>query len=414
MSKNRIVVATDIGSSKIITLVADIDETDGLHIIGWGESVSSGIEKGIITSPNDLIRSVRESIAIAENSSGFRITTTVVNISGQHIDFKTETESISFQNQSKEVDEGDIAQLIGRVSEKSPKDVSSILHILPKKYLLDEELVLEPVGLIGSKLDVEFNVITVKLNLYNNLKKVVESSGVEVVDFVVNPIASATSVLFEEEKDLGVACVDIGATLSDIAVYKNGNLEYIKSLPVGGNLITKDIAYRFRISRDVAETIKKQLGLSSVEFLESDESVSIPARGEDGESIEISRFELVETIEWRLSEILEIVRKEMEKTGLYEKLNAGVVITGGVANTPYIQHISQKIFDKDIRIGKPKGYKGFSDKFSSPDYSTAVGILQFIKTYRTSSKNFSRAQNQKSVNFSEMFGRFFDKIKELF
>lgn len=413
MSKNRILVATDIGSSKVTTLVADIDEVDGLHIIGWGESPSNGIEKGIITNPNELIKSVRESLSLAENSSGFKITTTVVNISGQHIDFKVETEGLSFQNQSKEIDENDIASLTGKVSEKVPKDISNILHILPKKYLLDDELVLEPIGLIGSKLDVEFNIVTTKLNMFNNLKKVVESTGVEIIDFVVNPIASAMSVLFEEEKDLGVACVDIGASLSDIAIYKNGSLEYLKSLPLGGNLITKDIAYRFRISKEVAENIKKQLGMSSVEFLESEESIDIPTR-EDGENVSINRYKLVETIEWRLSEILEIVRKEIEKTGLYERLNAGIVITGGVANTPYIQQFAQEVLDKEVRIGKPKGYKGFSDKFSYPDFATGIGMLQFVKTYKLVNREFSNNKNQRNLNISEMVNRFFDKIKELF
>lgn len=412
MSKSRIVVVTDIGSSKVTTLVADVDEIDGFHIIGWGESSSAGIEKGVITSPNELQRSIKESINMAENSSGFKITNIITNISGQHLEFRTELESLNFQTQGKEIDENDIAVLIQNVSQKLPKETTHILHILPKKYILDDELVLEPVGLMGSKLDVEFNVVTTKLNIYTNLKKIIESIGIEVLDFVANPIASSSAVLFEEEKDLGVACIDIGGSLADLAIYKNGNLEYLKSIPVGGNLITKDIAYRFKISKDVAETMKKQFGLASTEYLESDESVEVPAR-EDGENISISRYEVVETIEWRLTEILEILKKEMEKSGIYEKLNAGIVITGGVANTPFLQPFAQNILKKDIRIGKPKGYKGFNDKFMYPDYATAVGILHFIKSYRLN-RNFAKNQNSKNIGFQDIINRFFDKIKELF
>lgn len=412
MSKSRIVVVTDIGSSKVTTLVADVDEIDGFHIIGWGESSSAGIEKGVITSPNELQRSIKESINMAENSSGFKITNIITNISGQHLEFRTELESLNFQTQGKEIDENDIAVLIQNVSQKLPKETTHILHILPKKYILDDELVLEPIGLMGSKLDVEFNVVTTKLNIYTNLKKIIESVGIEVLDFVANPIASSSAVLFEEEKDLGVACIDIGGSLADLAIYKNGNLEYLKSIPVGGNLITKDIAYRFKISKDVAETIKKQFGLASTEYLESDENIEIQAR-EDGENISISRYEVVETIEWRLTEILEILKKEMEKSGIYEKLNAGIVITGGVANTPFLQPFAQNILKKDIRIGKPKGYKGFNDKFMYPDYATAVGILHFIKSYRLN-RNFAKNQNSKNIGFQDIINRFFDKIKELF
>lgn len=413
MSKNRMVVATDIGSSKVTTLVADFDEIDGFHIIGWGEAVSAGIEKGVITNPVELAKSVRESISAAENSSGFRITTVVANISGQHLDFKTETESLSFQNQGKEIDEVDIASMIDNVSQKLPKDSVNIVHILPKRYLLDDELVLEPVGLIGSKLDVEFNVISTKVNIHSNLKKIIEATGVEVIDFVANPIASAAAVLFEEEKDLGVACVDIGGSLTDIAVYKNGNLEYIKSIPIGGNLITKDIAYRFKIPRDLAEALKKQFGLASLEYLDSDEYIEIPTR-EDSSVVNIRRSDIVETVEWRLAEMFEFIRKEIEKSGMYEKLNAGIVLTGGVANTPHIQEFSQNILDKDTRIGKPKGYKGFSDKFTLPEYATSVGMLHFIRLQKVNSKSFSRSSAMKSVGFQNMFNKFFDKIKELF
>lgn len=413
MSKNKIVVATDIGSSKITTLVADMDEIDNFHIIGWGESSSAGIEKGTITNPNELHRSIRESISMAENSSGFKITNIIANISGQHIDFKTELESLSFQVQGKEIDENDIATMIDNVSQKLPKDVAHILHVLPKRYILDDELVLEPVGLLGSKLDVEFNIISIKSNIYTNLKKIIESTAVEVLDFVANPIASSSAVLFEEEKDLGVACIDIGGTLSDLAICKNGTLEYLKSIPVGGNLISKDIAYKFKIPKDVAETVKKQLGIASTEYLDSDENIEIPIR-EDGESVSISKYEVTEIIEWRLVEILEILRKEIEKSGIYEKLNAGIVITGGVANTPFLQPLAQSVFEKDVRIGKPKGYKGFSDKFAYPDYATTVGILHFIKSYKLNNKSFARNQGDRSGGLQNIFNKFFDKIKELF
>ncbi|MEJ5172218.1 MAG: cell division protein FtsA [Hydrogenothermaceae bacterium] len=412
MSKNSIVVVTDVGSSKIATLIADIDELGEIHIIGSGESLSNGIEKGSIVNSAEFIKSCRESISNSENSSGFKVSVIISNISGQYMDFKTEKDSLTFEGNGKEIDDTDIITLIDKVSEKIPKDNMKLLHILPKRYVLDNDLVLDPVGLIGNKLEAEFNIITIKSNIYNNLKKSIESAGVEVIDFVANPIASSSAVLFEEEKDIGVACVDIGGGLSDIAVYKNGNLEYVKSIPVGGMLVTKDIAYRFKIPKEVAEGLKKQLGIASKDLLESNETVEIPSR-EDEETIKIDRYDIAETIEWRLTEMLEIIRKELEKSGLYEKLNAGIVLTGGVANTPYIQFLAEKIFEKDVRIGKPKDYRGFSDKFSSPEYATAVGMLHFIKAFKFNNRSFTKDNTNKGLNFG-IFNKFFGKIKELF
>lgn len=412
MSKNRIMVVMDVGYSKVTTLIADIDELNDIHIIGSGESVSSGIDKGSITNPLEVIKSCRESLSTAENNSGFKITVLVSNISGPYLEFKSETDTLNFQSQSKEIDNNDIVNIIEKVSEKIPKDNIKLIHILPKKYVLDDDLVLEPVGLIGSKLEAEFNIVTAKANLYNNLKKSIESAGVEVIDFVANPIASASAVLFDEEKDLGVACIDIGGGLSDITIYKNNNLEYLKSIPLGGNLVTKDIAYRFKLSKDTAEMIKKQMGLSSVDFVESNETVELPSR-ENDTMVRISRYEVTETAEWRLTEMLELLRKEIEKSGFYEKLNAGIVLTGGVANTPYIQNLAERVFEKDVRIGKPKDYKGFSEKFSSPEYATSVGMLHFIKSYRFNDRSFTKSKESNNYKMG-LVNRIFDKIKELF
>ncbi|MEZ0323300.1 MAG: cell division protein FtsA [Hydrogenothermaceae bacterium] len=412
MSKNRIVVATDIGSSKIVTLIGDINETGEIHIIGSGESLSKGIDKGSIVNLNEFIKSCRESISNAEEISGFRVNVVISNISGQHIDFKTEKDSIIFEGSGKEIEDIDVANLIGKVSEKVAKDNIKLLHILPKKYTLDNDLVLDPIGLIGNKLEAEFNIITIKSNVYNNLKKSIESTNVEVIDFIANPIASSLAVLFEEEKDIGVACVDIGGGLSDIAVYKNGNLEFMKSIPIGGILITKDIAYRFKIPKEGAENLKKQIGIASKDFLESNDTVEISLR-EGKENIKIDRYDVVETIEWRLTEILEIIRRELEKSGLYDKLNGGIVLTGGVANTPHIKTLAEKIFEKDVRIGKPKDYRGFSDKFSSPEYATAIGILHFIRNFKFNNRSLTKSNTNKQFNLG-IFTKFFDKIKELF
>ncbi len=414
MAKSKIFVALDLGSSKVSTFFGDIDEIGNVYVVGFGESISKGVEKGIITSPVDAVKSIKESVSSGETASGFRVNGVLVNIGGNHIEAKKEKESITFTVTNKEIDKTDVNSLIEKINSKYQNENTTILHIIPTKYILDDEdMVHDPIGLTANKLTGEFTVVTIKTSTLNNIKRVVESTGITVLDITVNPLASATSVLYPEEKELGVALIDIGASLSDIAVYKNGSLEMLKSIPIGGSLITKDISYRFRISRELAENLKIKYGLASVDFLEVDDYIEVPSR-EGEENIKIERKELVETIEWRLSEILEILKGELEKSGLYDKLTGGIVLTGGVANTPYIQHLAERIFEKDVRIGKPKEFKCFSERLYNPQYSTGIGMLQFLVnsmekleiTYNNKEKNL--------FNVEEWFSKFLSKIKDIF
>lgn len=416
MAKSKIFVSLDIGSSKVSTIFADLDETGTLYVIGMGESLSKGIEKGNIISPIDAIKSIKESISSGESASGFKVSGVMINIGGNHIEAKKEKDSITFSMPNKEIDQDDVNSLLEKISSRYKNETSTILHIIPTKYILDDDdLVYDPIGLIGSKLTGEFTVITIKSSTYNNLRKIVESAGVRVLDITVNSLASATSVLYPEEKELGVALIDIGGGLSDIVVYKNGSLELLKSIPLGGLLITKDISYRFKISKDLAENIKIQYGIASLEFLEINDYIEIPSREED-ESIKIERKELVETIEWRLREIFEILRKELEKSGLYEKLTSGIVLTGGVANTPYIKELAEEVFEKDVRIGKPKDFKCFTEKIYSPQYATGIGILQFFANSLGKSEIHynNKEENSFSLNMGEFVNKVINKLKELF
>ncbi|MGC9121021.1 MAG: cell division protein FtsA [Sulfurihydrogenibium sp.] len=414
MAKNKIFVSLDVGSSKIATIFADIDETGTMYVIGLGESQSKGIDKGNIISSADAIKSIKESISLGEAAAGFKVNGIFINIGGHHVESKKEKESITFSMPNKEIDQDDVNALIEKINSKYKNESTTILHIIPTKYILDDEdLVYDPIGLIGNKLTGEFTVITIKSSAYNNLKKVVESVGIRVLDLAVNPIASATSVLYPEEKELGVALIDIGGGLSDIAIYKNGSLEMLKSIPIGGHLITKDIAYRFKISRELAETIKIQYGLATVDYLDIDDHIDIPSR-EGDENIRIDRKELVETIEWRLREIFEILKKELEKSGFYDKLTSGIVLTGGVSNTPYIKELAEEIFEKDVRIGRPKDFKCFTEKLYSPQYATGVGVLQFLLNSLEKREITYNSKEKSSINFEDFINKFINKLKELF
>ena len=413
MEKENIIVALDIGTSKVATVVGDIDELGDLHIIGFGEVPSVGIEKGIVIKPNDAIRSIRESINQAETTAGLKINSAIVNIGGPHLECQNEREFLTFNVSQKEIDTHDIDSLIEKVSSKISKENYEIIHILPKKFILDDENeVLDPVNMIGSKLEAEFHIVLDKVNSYQNLKRVVQAAGIKPVNFIANSIASSMATLYPEEKDMGVIVMDIGGGTTDIAIYKEGSIEYTKSYPLGGNQITMDIAHRFKISRDDAEAIKKEFGMSIVEGANAKEIIDIYPRGSE-EPIQIERYELIDTIEARLSEIFEILKTELSKTNYLGRVNAGIVLTGGVANTPLIRDLAEEIFGIDVRIGKPKDYRGFSDKISYPEYSTTIGMLTFLKNSSNFYTNEIINQNH-SLDVFNFGKKLLEKIKNLF
>ena len=414
MGKENIIVALDIGTSKITTLIGDIDDSGNLVIAGFGEAPSKGIEKGIIVKPNDVIAAIRKSIDEAESTAGSKISGVIANVSGYHIECRNDSEKIEFNTSQKIVTQMDIGQLIEKVSSKlqPQKENLEVIHIIPKKYILDDEdEVIDPVGLVASKIEGKFHIVLDKINAYTNLKKVIESSRLRVIDFVANPIASATAVLYPEEKEMGIVVLDIGAGTTDMAVYKDGSIEYVRSFPVGGNQVTMDIAHRFKVSKEEAENLKTSYG-AAIADVEEGEIIEVYPRGSD-EPVHVDQLELIDTIEARLSEIFEIAKRELEDLGYLKKVNGGVVLTGGVANTPYIKELAESIFGTDVRIGKPKDYTGFSDKVAFPEYATSIGMLLFAKN-KVSNLNPQSVPDSSGFDILKLGKILIEKIKSIF
>ncbi|WP_457621300.1 cell division protein FtsA [Persephonella sp.] len=412
MSKDRMVVAMDIGTSKVTILVGEIDDVGDLHIVAFGESKSKGIEKGIIIRPSDAIRSIKEAIDMAESTAGSKITSVIANVGGYHLECRNDSEKTDFGMSQKTITQNDIDDLIEKVASKLPRENYEIIHIIPKKYILDEEdEIVDPVGLVGSKIEGKFHIILDKINAYTNLKKVIESSGVRVANFVANPVAAASAVLYPEEKDMGIVVLDIGAGTTDMAVYREGSIDHIRSFPVGGNHVTMDIAHRFKVSKEEAENLKIEYG-GAIADLSENNIIEVFPRGSE-EPIQIEQFELVDTIEARLSEIFEIVKNELEETGFINKINGGIVLTGGVSNTPDIKELAENILGMDVRIGKPKDYKGFSDKIAFPQYATAIGMLLFTKS-NSQKQSLTSAEANSELDVFGMFKSFVEKLKNLF
>ncbi len=412
MGRERAIVAIDIGTSKITVLVGDIDNIDNLYIVGFGEAKTKGMEKGVIVKSQDVVRSIKEAVDMAESTTGSKISSAVINIGGYNLECLNVEEEIVFDHPKKSITKSDTEELLTKIISKIQNDDYEIIHVLPKKYILDEEYeVLDPIGLYGSKLRGKFHIVLSKTNSYMNLKKVVESAGIKVVDIIANPIASSDAVLYSEEEEMGVAVLDIGAGTTDLAVYNEGSIEYIKAFPVAGNHITMDIAHRFKLSKEEAEELKKAYGTALVDQTE-ETIIELHSRGSE-EPILINSLELADTIEARLSEIYEIVKDELEEMEFLNKINGGIVLTGGVANTIFAKDLAERVFEKDVRIGKPKDFKGFAEKIAYPEYATSIGMLLFKKSKLENNMNL-KVDHVETTSIFEVLTGLFDKFKKLF
>ncbi|NPA13202.1 MAG: cell division protein FtsA [Aquificae bacterium] len=384
MGDRRTVIVLDIGTSKIITLVAEVDDND-ITIIGYGEEKSQGIEKGTIAHRDKLKKAIVNSIKKAEEYIGGNfpaIKSVYTNIFGVGLESKKASESIEFEEEDRKITKEDVDELYKRVEEKlkTPRSNFEIIHILDQNFILDDGSEVEyPINSIASRIEGHFIVITIPRNVYRNLEDLIRDAGYEIEGMVANPIASAEAVLDQDEKDMGVVVIDMGAGFTDVAVYKNGSLDYITSFPFGGSLITFDIAYVFKLPKSDAEELKKEHGVASVERIrENNYIIDVETREE--EIKEITVVELAEVIESRLEDLFSRVKKKLEEDGYKELPKGGIVLTGGEANLPYIREIASRIFKADVRIGKPnRGYFGFGDILNNPKYSTAIGMLLFKK-----------------------------------
>ncbi len=413
MEKTKSIVVLDVGTYKTVVAVGEIKDGE-LYITAVGEALTRGLDKGLVVRSFDAIQSIKEAVDKAESIIGYKIDSVIANASGYHIVCANESEEEVFPEGAKTIQDEDIDALLNKLADSIETNGYEILHIIPKKYKLDGyNEVEEPVGLTASKLEGEFHLILVRENDYKNLKRVITEAGIRPIDFVANPVASAEAVLYEDEKDLGVAVIDIGAGTTDIAVFIDKGLDYTTSIPIAGNQITMDIAHRFKISKEEAETIKVDYGTALLEYADNSIIEVLPI-GVD-EPIQINNVELVETIEARLTEIFELVKAKLDKKGYTNKLKGGIVLTGGVANTPDIKTLAETVFKTDVRIGKPKDFKGYNDKLYKPEYSTTVGIMLYHKANLIdNSVGLFSIFADKEIDIFSFVKRIIDKLKGSF
>jgi cell division protein FtsA len=380
MNKDNIAVGLDIGTTKIVAMIGKKNEYGKLEILGVGKSKSLGVHRGVVNNITQTIQSIQQAIIEAENNSGYKINDVVVGIAGQHIRSIQHSDYVSRPNAEEVIGDSDIDALIGQVHKLAMLPGEEIIHVLPQEFKIDGQAeIKEPIGMYGGRLESSFHVVVGQAASIRNLGRCVKSAGLELSGLTLEPLASADAVLSQEEKEAGVALIDIGGGTTDLAIFKDGIIRHTAVIPFGGNVITEDIKEGCSIIEKQAELLKVRFGSAWPGENRDNEIVSIPGlRGREPK--EISLKNLSKIIHARVVEIIEQVYAEIKIYGHEDpkkKLIAGIVLTGGGAELKHIKQLVEYITGMDTRIGYPNEHlAGNSDEeLSSPLYATAVGLV---------------------------------------
>ncbi|SNC66831.1 cell division protein FtsA [Hymenobacter gelipurpurascens] len=377
MQNDKIVVGLDIGTTKICALVGRKNEFGKLEILGMGKAVSEGVVRGIVSNIDKTVDAIKKAIRQAEEQSGINIGVVNVGIAGQHIRSLQHNGSITRASSDNEITLDDVNRLTNDMYRLVTPPGSEIIHVMPQDYKVDyEEGIMDPVGMSGVRLEGNFHIITAQSTAINNINKCVTKAGLEIDNLILEPLASSMSVLSDEEKEAGVALIDIGGGTTDLAIFKDGIIRHAAVLPFGGNIVTSDIKQGCLVMQNQAEQLKVKFGKAIAEEASEYEIVSIPGL-RDRAPKEISLKNLAYIIEARMEEIVELVYAEIQRLGFQEKLAAGIVLTGGGSQLQNLVQLTEYVTGMDTRIGYPNEHLGKSriEAVKSPMYATTVGLV---------------------------------------
>jgi len=370
-----IIVGIDVGTTKICTLVARVEDDDQIRILGVGVESSKGLNKGIIVDLTAASQAIARSIEKAERTSGLEIDSALVSMAGSHVEAINSKGVVGVSGRT--IDESDISRAVDAARAVTIPHNREVIHVIQRGFTVDgQEGIRMPVGMHGYRLEVETHIITASAATVDNLREAVQRAGVHVSQFVLNPLASAEVVLTDTERDMGVVVCDIGGGTSDMAVYINGDVWHTMVLGVGGNHITSDIAHGLRLPIPQAEETKVQHGYALQAEIDGDESFLIRPFGGEG-PVQVSRGDLALIIEARIQEIFSLLLQEIKRSGFDGLLPAGLVLTGGVSALPGIRKLASQVMGIPVKIAQPESLIGMVDQLYSPAYSTSVGLLRW-------------------------------------
>ncbi|MEY3743613.1 MAG: hypothetical protein RLZZ541_668 [Pseudomonadota bacterium] len=400
----NLIVGLDIGTSKIVAIVAELQPEGTVKVIGLGQHISRGLKKGVVINIESTMQSIQRALEEAELMADCKINNVYTGIAGSHIKSLNSHGMVKIKDA--EVSQMDVDRVIETARAIALPADQQILHILTQEFIIDgQEDVREPLGMSGMKLEVKVHIVTGAVAAAQNIVKCIKRCGIEVSDLILQPLASSLAVLTEDEKELGVCLVDIGGGTTDIAVFKQGAIRHTAVVAIAGDQMTNDIAVAFRTPTQSAEDIKVKYGCALRQLADSREIVEVP--GVDGrEPRQLSVQTLAEVLEPRVVELYEMVLNELRRSGMEEMIASGIVITGGSAMMRGMVELGEEIFHMPVRMGLPRYVGGLSEVVGNPRYATGVGLVlmgkQQLERHLTGQME------------SSSFGRIMDKMKSWF
>jgi cell division protein FtsA len=399
MKKNNIIAGLDLGTTKVCAVIAEKIDDHKIDILGFGVAPSEGLHKGLVANISKTAEAIREAVSIASNRAGLEINVVNVGVAGEHITSMRHRNYVTITSEEKEITKSDLDRLESDVRTiRIPSD-RQILHIIPEEFSVDHQGGIEnPIGMSGSRLEATSHIVLASVPAIQNIKKSVERAGLLVQDYILQPIASSSSVLEESEKDLGVALLDIGGGTTDIAVFHKKTIKHTKVIGVAGNQVTNDIRESLGVITEEAEILKRDYGYATESAIIKDEDILIRGVGARGNT-KIPVSLLTQIISLRMRELFSLIDNELRSAGFKNKIKAGIVLTGGGSLLKGCSELAEEVFGLPTRIGVPQELgAGLSNEIESPEFATVAGLIRgipggksseyqkLIKTRKTKSK----------------------------
>ncbi len=401
---NKLIVGLDIGTSKVLAIVGEINEENDVEIIGYGHHPATGMRKGVVANIEETVVAIQKAIEEAELMAGCQIYSVYAGIAGAHINSFNSHGVVAVRDS--EVDENDVERVIESAKAVAVPNDQSILHVLPQEFIIDgQEGIRHPLGMCGIRLEANLHMVTAAVSSAKNIEKCIRRCGLEVDDIILEQLASCASVLTEDEKELGVCLIDIGGGTTDIAVYADGAVRHTAVIPVAGDQITNDIAVALQTPTPSAEEIKKKYACALRQLAPVDESINVQSVG-DRPSRKLSKQTLAEVVEVRVEELFELVKLDLRRNGYGDIIRSGIVLTGGSSKMEGMIELAEEIFHRPVRLGMPKYLGGLSEVVKNPIYSTGVGLVQFGHANQSAGRKSSKSESKAGV--------FWQRLKQWF
>ncbi|OGL22789.1 MAG: cell division protein FtsA [Candidatus Rokubacteria bacterium RIFCSPLOWO2_12_FULL_73_47] len=371
------IVGLDVGTTKICAVIARPAADGRLDVVGVGTAPSRGLRRGVVVNIDSTVEAIKVAVAEAEQMAGVEVGGVYAGVAGGHIKGTNSRGVVAVSGKDREVSAADVARVVEAARALNLPQDREIIHVLPQSFSVDDgDGVREPVGMSGVRLEVEVHIVTGAVTAVQNVVRSVNRAGLAVHDIVLEPLASAEAVLYDDERELGVLVIDIGGGTTDAALYRDGAIWHTAILPLGGDHITNDIAIGLRTPMADAEDLKKRYGCALTALVPAEETVDVPSVG-GRKPRQLSRQVLSEIVQPRVEEIFTLVARELARAGLQDTPTAGVVVTGGTSIMEGVPELAEAVFDQPVRRGAPLGVGGLADVVRSPIYSTAVGLAVY-------------------------------------